>query len=80
MVLDDIEVDKNGKCCWGEVANAAYEIEHEIKMLRAALTDTLCELTACANQLAARGLPGREGDSVSRAQKTAREILALTSG
>jgi hypothetical protein len=50
------------------------------RLLVAALRDTLCELTACANQLAARGLKGHEGDSVSRAQATAREILTLTSG
>jgi hypothetical protein len=40
-----------------------------------ALGDTLCELSHCAIQLAARGLPGHEGDSVSRAQKAARDIL-----
>jgi hypothetical protein len=44
--------------------------------LAKALRDTLCELTACANQLAARGFPGREGDSVSRAQMAARQALA----
>lgn len=46
-------------------------------MLVKALRDALCELTACANQLAAKGLPGHEGDSVSRAQAAAREVLSL---
>lgn len=41
-----------------------------------ALKDALCELSHCAAQLAARGLPGRGGDSVSRAQQAARDILA----
>jgi hypothetical protein len=45
-----------------------------------ALTDTLCELTACANQLAARGLKGHPEDSVSRAQAAARAALALARG
>jgi hypothetical protein len=40
-----------------------------------ALGDALCELSHCATQLAARGLPGHEGDSVSRAQKSARDVL-----
>ncbi len=50
------------------------------RLLVAALRDTLCELTACANQLAARGLKGHEGDSVSRAQRAARDILAAVGG
>lgn len=59
-------------------ANAAFIVKavNNHDALVSALTDALCELTACATQLAARGLKGREGDSVSRAQIAAREALA----
>lgn len=64
------------------VANAGLVVRavNNHDALVSALTDTLCELTACASQLAARGLKGREGDSVSRAQKAAREALATVRG
>ena len=55
-----------------ECLNASRHYDALVK----ALIDTLCELTACANQLTARGLKGHEGDSVSRAQVAARSALA----
>jgi hypothetical protein len=58
----------------------ADEYYDRIRELEVALRNTLCELTACANQLAARGLPGREGDSVSRAQSAARQALGDVGG
>lgn len=48
----------------------------EIEILRSALADTLCELSACVNQLTAKGLKMRDGGSVSRAQIAARKALA----
>ena len=56
------------------------EAAARIEALETALRDTLCELTACAGQLAARGLPGHEGDSVSRAQALARAALSPEQG
>lgn len=44
--------------------------------LAAALEQTLCELTACNRQLAARGYAGSPDNSVARAQKRARAALA----
>jgi hypothetical protein len=61
-------------------ARSLGRIADEYDALAKALRDTLCELTACADQLAARGLKGHEGDSVSRAQIAARQVLSLVGG
>jgi len=47
-----------------------------IDEMEKALQATLCELSCCADQLKARGLPGHPGDSVERAQIAARAALA----
>jgi hypothetical protein len=64
------------------LANAVYIVKacNAFPDLVKALEDTLCELSHCATQLAARGLPGREGDSVSRALEAARRVLRDVKG
>ena len=57
---------------------AAIEI-HRLRTsksdLMRVLQDVTCELSCCADQLAARGLKGRPDDSVSRALTAARRLL-----
>lgn len=72
IIYDDYGTGENERS-----ANAVFIVKaaNNHQRLVKALGDTLCELSHCATQLAARGLPGHEGDSVSRAQKAARDIL-----
>lgn len=72
--------DTWGPCVECGTKPVKYIIASDHEALVKALTDTLCELSHCATQLATRGLPGRDGDSVSRAQQDARDILSRVGG